>query len=129
MHKPISLKTYFTGFTKSLSLLRRDFGILSHLKWRPQLNPPRTKGDEEYWSEFGLIISMIGVTTWLNGSCAIRANIGSNHFLFTSTWLSKNTKTYKFLIITMKINEIISERKPNICSFQNFLILYIQLKC
>lgn len=44
----IILKTYFIGFTKFLLSAKNDAGIVSHLKCRPQLKPPRTKGDEVY---------------------------------------------------------------------------------
>ena len=36
------------GLAKSASLCNSDLGIGSHLKFRPQLKPPRTKGLGEY---------------------------------------------------------------------------------
>ena len=69
------------GLAKSASLCSSDLGIGSHLKFRPQLKPPRTKGLGEYWNVSALIMSIIGVTTRVL-SPLILDNSGSSQLTF-----------------------------------------------
>lgn len=67
-------------------------GTSSHVKCIPQLNPPRTMVDGVYTKEFGLIRSITGHATVFRLLWILNSS-GSNQSLFTSQWLSRNTKT------------------------------------
>ena len=89
-------KTYVMGLIISSFVANMAGGTFSHLKWRPQLNPPRTSGLEEYSKVSALIMSMIGMTTAVRfgpPASTNRLTIGSSQPSFTSTWLSRNTRT------------------------------------
>jgi len=67
-------------------------GTGSHLKWRPQLKPPRTTGEGEYTSVSAEMMSMTGQTT-VRWSRRSSSSSGCSHAAFTSQWLSRNIST------------------------------------
>lgn len=85
-------KYYFIGAVAPSGPPSSGRGTRSHLKCSPQLNPPRTTGDELYASVSALMISITGHTTVCRSS-RMTASKGCSHITFTSQWLSRNTKT------------------------------------
>uniref|UniRef100_A0A182KHP4 Uncharacterized protein n=1 Tax=Anopheles christyi TaxID=43041 RepID=A0A182KHP4_9DIPT len=82
-NRPPAIVGELNGPIKSVSRSRLPFGRLSHLKCKPQLNPPRTKGLAVYTNVSELMISITGIASIVR-SCLIRANNGSIQATFTS---------------------------------------------
>lgn len=92
--------SYLTMITNTDSIgsvfcwLANVWGRGSHLKWSPQLNPPRTRGEAVYSSVSAVMTSMIGSATTVLSSC-IRDNMGVAHPSVTSQWLSRKINTWQ----------------------------------
>lgn len=85
-------KTHWLYLMAPSGLLSSDMGTGSHLKCKPQLNPPRTIGEGLYTSVSALMMSMTGQTTVFLFSL-MGVSRGWSHASFTSQWLSRNTNT------------------------------------
>lgn len=104
--------TYSYALLSYLSLLP---GMESQLKCIPQVKPPLTIGDSLYVNVWGLIISTLGhATVWL--SLVISKSNGSSHPLFTSQWLSRNSKTSPVAFLAAANLPLISPRRSLLCS-------------
>ena len=107
--------TQITYSNTSLSYLNLLLGMESQVKCIPQVKPPLTIGDSLYVNVCGLIISTIGHTTvWL--SFVISKSNGSSHPLFTSQWLSRNSKTSPVAFLAAADLPLISPIRSLLCS-------------
>ena len=95
-------------------------------KWNWFLSLPFTRGDASYWKVSLLIMSIMGIATLWESAC-IRSSNGSSHWVFTSQWLSRNTKTCNGNWKIMKLRYNFSTTSKNKIPAKKIICLAISL--